>query len=380
MTPPSPDLALQALANARRAILKGDLRQAWRWSEQAVRFAPDREEPWLFLAASTPNPRASLNYLKRALAINPESQHARKGVGWALKRLRQSQPGASPVSNLSQKQAGAGSSAVKPHPSKPTARPSPKRRRSKVNLLASRAMVRRQAVLLLWLVMVLCLVTGFTTWSGLPLLSQVLTETDLLLLAQLKPPTSPQQTILAPTESPNVQPTFTATALPTPLPSTTPTTFPSPTPFPTSTITWTPFPSLTPIQPVVIIPQVRPPEVAGNERWVAVNLSIQQAYAYEGELQIRNFLVSTGIAGYPTVIGTYRIYVKYRYANMSGPGYFLLDVPYVMYFFEGYGLHGTYWHSNFGTPMSHGCINLKTEDAAWLYDWTSIGTVINIYY
>jgi lipoprotein-anchoring transpeptidase ErfK/SrfK len=70
----------------------------------------------------------------------------------------------------------------------------------------------------------------------------------------------------------------------------------------------------------------------------------------------------------------------YRYANMSGPGYFLPDVPYVMYFYKGYGLHGTYWHNNFGVPMSHGCINLTIADAGWIYDYATIGTVVNIHY
>jgi lipoprotein-anchoring transpeptidase ErfK/SrfK len=52
-----------------------------------------------------------------------------------------------------------------------------------------------------------------------------------------------------------------------------------------------------------------------------------------------------------------------------------------MYFYESYGLHGTYWHHNFGHPMSHGCVNLKTEDAQWLYEnFVSIGTLVNIHY
>jgi lipoprotein-anchoring transpeptidase ErfK/SrfK len=50
-----------------------------------------------------------------------------------------------------------------------------------------------------------------------------------------------------------------------------------------------------------------------------------------------------------------------------------------MYFYKDYGLHGTYWHNNFGTPMSHGCINLKTKDAGWLFDYAKVGTVVNIH-
>ncbi|NIV94533.1 L,D-transpeptidase family protein, partial [candidate division KSB1 bacterium] len=36
----------------------------------------------------------------------------------------------------------------------------------------------------------------------------------------------------------------------------------------------------------------------------------------------------------------------------------------------GVALHGTYWHNNFGWPMSRGCVNLRTEDAKWLFRWT----------
>jgi hypothetical protein len=72
--------------------------------------------------------------------------------------------------------------------------------------------------------------------------------------------------------------------------------------------------------------------------------------------------------------------VKYEYTDMSGPGYYLTNVPYTMYFYDGYGLHGTYWHNNFGTPMSHGCVNLRTEDAQWLFEFASVGTPVNVHY
>ena len=64
---------------------------------------------------------------------------------------------------------------------------------------------------------------------------------------------------------------------------------------------------------------------------------------------------------------------------MSGPGYFLPGVPFTMYFYKGYGLHGTYWHNNFGTPMSHGCVNLTIPDSEWLYGFASIGTLVNVH-
>jgi lipoprotein-anchoring transpeptidase ErfK/SrfK len=110
-----------------------------------------------------------------------------------------------------------------------------------------------------------------------------------------------------------------------------------------------------------------------------VDLSDQMIYAYEGDQIVASFLVSTGTWQYPTVTGQFHIYVKYLYADMAGPGYYLPDVPYVMYFYDGYGLHGTYWHSNFGTPMSHGCINLSIPDAEWLFYWADVGTLVNIH-
>ena len=82
----------------------------------------------------------------------------------------------------------------------------------------------------------------------------------------------------------------------------------------------------------------------------------------------------------PTVTGTYYVYIKLLYDDMTGPGYYLPDVPYVMYFYSGYGIHGTYWHSNFGYPMSHGCVNMETSQAGWLYNWAFVGIPINVHY
>jgi lipoprotein-anchoring transpeptidase ErfK/SrfK len=53
-----------------------------------------------------------------------------------------------------------------------------------------------------------------------------------------------------------------------------------------------------------------------------------------------------------------------------GDEFDLADVPYVQYFHEGYALHATYWHDSFGSPRSHGCINLSPLDARWLFHWS----------
>jgi lipoprotein-anchoring transpeptidase ErfK/SrfK len=121
------------------------------------------------------------------------------------------------------------------------------------------------------------------------------------------------------------------------------------------------------------------PLVTGsNERWIDIVISEQRLYAFEGDTVVRSFLVSTGKPNTPTVLGTYAVWIKLRYTDMSGPGYYLQDVPYTMYFYKGYGIHGTYWHSNFGTPMSHGCVNMVTEEASWLYNWSHVGIVVNV--
>ncbi|OQA18217.1 MAG: putative L,D-transpeptidase YciB precursor [Chloroflexi bacterium ADurb.Bin360] len=80
------------------------------------------------------------------------------------------------------------------------------------------------------------------------------------------------------------------------------------------------------------------------------------------------------------MVGTFSIYVKYLATPMSGPGYYLPNVPHTMYFYRGYAIHGAYWHNNFGTPMSHGCVNLSLPDAEWFYNFAPVGTKVVSHY
>lgn len=134
-------------------------------------------------------------------------------------------------------------------------------------------------------------------------------------------------------------------------------------------------PSLIYVGQRLIIPEgggQEPSPGSGEEKWIDVNLTTQRLVAYEGEQAVYSAVVSTGMASYPTVTGRYHIQRKYLYDDMSYLGlYYLPDVPYVMYFYSGYAIHGTYWHNSFGTPMSHGCVNLTPSDAQWLFDWTT---------
>ena len=115
---------------------------------------------------------------------------------------------------------------------------------------------------------------------------------------------------------------------------------------------------------------------AARQKEIIVRLGAQEVDVYEDGRLLRTLAASTGLPRTPTVQGNFKIYRKYAAQTMAGPDYYLPDVPWVMYFYQGYGLHGTYWHSNFGQPMSHGCVNLRTPDARWLYEWAEIGTPV----
>jgi lipoprotein-anchoring transpeptidase ErfK/SrfK len=114
-------------------------------------------------------------------------------------------------------------------------------------------------------------------------------------------------------------------------------------------------------------------------RWIQVDLTKQRVIAWEGKRWVEAMIVSTGKVDTPTVTGIYDIYIKHRETRMQGEDYDLPDVPYVMYFSGGYGFHGAYWHNNFGTPVSHGCINMAVDKAKWLYGFASVGTTVVVH-
>lgn len=118
-----------------------------------------------------------------------------------------------------------------------------------------------------------------------------------------------------------------------------------------------------------------------GERWLDVNISKQTLVAYDGTRAVYATLISTGEAGLEdpehtksTKRGIFRIHTKHVSTTMdsdtAGEEFELRDVPYVQYFEQGYALHGAYWHDRFGTPKSHGCINLTPEDARRLFFFT----------
>jgi lipoprotein-anchoring transpeptidase ErfK/SrfK len=114
-------------------------------------------------------------------------------------------------------------------------------------------------------------------------------------------------------------------------------------------------------------------------RWIEIDLSEQRLRAWEGKELVYSYRISGGKRSTPTPIGRFRINSKYRTHRMRGRGYNIPDVPYTMYFYRGYAIHGAYWHNRFGTPVSHGCVNLPVQQARRLYNWTRRGTLVVVH-
>ena len=318
-----------ALSAAKQALRSGDLWTARKHAREAVRFNPHSEKAWLILAGVS-DPRAGLAYAARALEINPRSQSARQ----AIRYLARSLPARDRSAALRE--------ASIPEGLMP-------------DMLPADKIARRQVFPVRVLLAALILAGAVGLYFGRK------------PAAALQP-----QTVNNPVEKATMTSTPTSTSTPTPTPTSTPTI----TLTPTSTST----PTATPTKQVSYLSSytLSMKEIYAEGRWIEVDISDQRVSAYEGDQLVNSFTVSTGTYAHPTVLGQYRVYVKLTATDMSGPGYYLPDVPYTMYFYRGYALHGTYWHSNFGTPMSHGCVNLRTPDSQWLFNFASVGTLVNV--
>ncbi|HNQ94874.1 MAG TPA: L,D-transpeptidase family protein [Anaerolineales bacterium] len=160
-----------------------------------------------------------------------------------------------------------------------------------------------------------------------------------------------------------------------------------------------PFEELTPITP----------EIPVEHKRIEVNLTNQTLMAFEYDKQILKTSICSGIPNGPrdangiptkTPAGEFRIMDKMPNKHMGNGNLFadftdyeLPGVPWTCFFTDkGHAFHGTYWHENFGVPMSRGCINMRTEEAKWLFRWAKpdhqigktfnrgFGTLVRIYY
>jgi lipoprotein-anchoring transpeptidase ErfK/SrfK len=368
--------ARQYIVKAREALHRGDKQSAWQWGKRAVLAAPKMEDAWLILAAADPNAQDALAYARKALEVNPTSTRARRGLEWAVARVKQANVGNALVEKSTNASFSMGRRDALATLPKPISRGTIPSSQSKIN--------KRNWLYPAILIGAGCLMVGLVGFFALT--SPVLAS----ILSNVSAPVPTQENLWAsvdiakPTIAPNDGNLLASRSELQDIPSVAAPEDPIVVPQATET-------PGTVVMEVVddnSLGQSVPPDEAripfpaeGNgERWIDVNLSEQRVYAYEGDVVVNSFLVSTGVAETPTVTGEYQIYVKVRIQDMSGPGYYLPDVPWVMYFYEEYGFHGTYWHNNFGTPMSRGCVNMRIDDAAWLYDWASVGTAVNVHY
>ena len=399
-------IAYEYLSQAQQALKKGDRNSAQEYCDLAMQTAPDLEEVWL-LQASLAQPNESVQYLKHALLINPQSERAKRGMEWANHRLQQmgvkEQPPA-PDHLVEEVQATPEPVVDIPQQGEDKSAGSPTRVRTRSWITVLSVLVLIGVIAFGWvyrnelrsaLAGLAGQESGDSTWveidpaitpttptaeadgsgvSGgkqLPVATNTALPTATLAntaTATQLPPTATMLPIATGTATPEL-----VTVTPDPALAG----LPSPTPLPTDTDEPGFIPYSTPTESAYEAPV---PSISGGVRWIDINLSQQMVYAYEGDQLVNSFVASTGTWEYPTVTGQYNVYVKYPYTDMSGADYYLADVPNTMYFYKGYAIHGTYWHSNFGTPMSHGCVNLSIPDSAWVFEFASVGTLVNVHY
>jgi lipoprotein-anchoring transpeptidase ErfK/SrfK len=131
--------------------------------------------------------------------------------------------------------------------------------------------------------------------------------------------------------------------------------------------------------------EVAPLVAADGERWIDINLSTYTLTAYVGTEPMLSTSIVIGSSMSPTVVGEFYTNWKLESQTMEGIGwdgtpYRQEDVPWVMYFFEDYAIHGAYWRDSFGYAGSQGCVNVPVGVAAELWNWAPTGTRVVAHY
>lgn len=347
--------ATELLRRGQAAARRGEETRAQRLLRAALLADPTSVEARLWLAAVTADPQESVQLLTEILQEHPENVRAAEGLRWAYDRLEAM---AAP--------AVAARVPVRIEP--PVGRPATKS-------VPSRQIPLPIVVITCCLLVVLVgtLAIAGQTWAegqsagATPVVAVATHSTAALVTVAPSATATPPD----PTTSPTDEPTATLPPTASPTPTVPPTATPTATPLPPTRTPTRPAASATPLPQRVPTSKWAPVLAPGDGgKWIEVILSTQTVIAWEDQTPVRRMVASTGKAGTPTVTGTYRIYQKLLRTPMSGPGYYLPNVPHTMYFYRGYAIHGAYWHNRFGTPTSHGCVNLKLADAAWLFAWT----------
>lgn len=119
---------------------------------------------------------------------------------------------------------------------------------------------------------------------------------------------------------------------------------------------------------------------------ILVDLSEEKMYAYDGDALFMEEPISSGLEETPTPRGNFSVFRKTPSRYMQGPlpgisdqKYDLPGVPWNLYFTaQGAVVHGAYWHDSFGSPWSHGCVNLAPQSARRLYEWAELGVPVTV--
>ena len=338
----------QLMQQGKAAATAGQRRRADACFQALLQLDPLHEEAWLWRAGIARDPNQSLAFLTRVLEINPHNQRAIAGLEWARRRC-ELPPGMADTGAT--RSSLAGESTPPPSSELGEKSPQPAEARPKQSKRTEGGALGWLTLMTMALALLVTVVIG-----GLYLLRGELVSPALARTHTIDATPTPDHALAQADKSQLPQPTFTATA------STTATL--------TATPTGTPTPPLSPPPPAhTTEPTVAPTGLAGD-KWISVSLADQKLIAFEGDTPVFEAMVSTGLPRTPTVIGSFRIYNKLVSTTMSGADYYLPNVLYTQYYYKGFALHGTYWHDNFGQPMSHGCINMRNEDAEWLFAWT----------
>ena len=116
-------------------------------------------------------------------------------------------------------------------------------------------------------------------------------------------------------------------------------------------------------------------------KWIDIDLAKQTATTYLGTTKVKTYIIASGIntPDRRTDTGTWYVWLKVPVQTMRGEGYVTPNVRWISYFHGGEGFHAAPWVSNFGTPHSHGCINMKSAEAKEVYDWAPLGTMVKVH-
>jgi lipoprotein-anchoring transpeptidase ErfK/SrfK len=129
---------------------------------------------------------------------------------------------------------------------------------------------------------------------------------------------------------------------------------------------------------IAVLPPIGQGATEGK-RWIEVDLSEYQLIAWQGDQVVFQTTVAIGKPGFETITGNFKVYRKYDKTRMRGVDYDTPDVPWTMYYKGGFAVHGAYWHNEFGTQRSHGCVNVKLHEAKVLYEWAEVGTEVVVH-